>query len=76
MKIVFSGGMDKRVMQAISDMRKDLARLELKLSQLKQGDYYRLPDGTKFDKRSVLEDQILELRQRLKEELERQKDEV
>ena len=60
---------DSQTKQAIKDMRFDLARLELKLHNTKQGDYYRLPDGTKFDKRAVLEDQILEVRQRLKEML-------
>lgn len=68
--------MDKRIMEAIRDMRKDLALLEVQLSQTKQGDYYRCPDGHKIDKQSLLEDQILELRQRLKEEVERQKHEV
>ena len=59
--------MDRRTKQAMNDMRHDLAKLELQLSEIKRGDYYKLPDGTKFDKRSVIEDQILELRMRLKD---------
>lgn len=62
--------MDSKTKQAIKDMRFDLARLELKLNRTEQGDYYRVPDGTKFNKREVIEDQILELRMRLKEMLE------
>lgn len=54
-------------MKAIKDMRTDLARLELMLDDTPHGDYFRLPNGTKIDKRSVIEDQILELRMRLKE---------
>ena len=57
--------MDSAAKQRIKDMRFDIAKLELKLHNTKQGDYYRTPDGTKFDK---------EVRQRLKEMLEWEKD--
>lgn len=66
--------MDSRVKKAMNEMRYDLAKLELQLSQIKQGDYYRLPNGKKIDKRSVIEDQILELRTRLKDMMEWEKE--
>lgn len=73
-RLIADESVDAQTKKAIKDMRFDLARLELKLHNTKQGDYYRTPDGTKFDKRSVIEDQILEVRQRLKEMLEWEKD--
>lgn len=59
--------MDSRTEQAIRDMRHDLMVLEVQLANTKQGDYYRPENGQKFSTRDVLEDQILELRMRLKE---------
>ena len=59
--------MDSRTEKAIREMRHDLMVLEVQYANAKQGDYYRPESGQKFSKRDVLEDQILELRMRLKE---------
>lgn len=66
--------MDSRTEQAIRDMRHDLMVLEVQLANTKQGDYYRPKNGQKFSTRDVLEDQILELRMRLKEMVEWEKE--
>lgn len=64
--------MDSRTRQAIKDMRRDLAILEVQLDRIKNGDCYNPIGGQPFSKRAVLEDQILELRMRLKEMLKQE----
>lgn len=58
--------MDDKTRQAIKDMRFDLAKLELRLYQTPENARISFPDGTVRHCREIIEDQILEVRSRLK----------
>ena len=62
--------MDDRTKQAIKDMRYDIAKLELKLNNTARNAHFSTPDGMIRNKREVIQEQLLELRQRLKAVLE------
>lgn len=62
--------MDSAAKQRIKDMRFDIAKLELKLNNTDVNDTFPNDKGEFVNCRSVIYGQLLELRQRLKAEIE------
>ena len=61
--------MDTAAKQRIKDMRYDIAKLELKLNRTDIRAGFYNDDGDFVNSRTVIMDQLMELRFRLKEEL-------